>query len=160
MCLSLLGTWHGGDATEKWDPQHSNLFQVCDNVSVPSSSYTFIITMVTGYLGTEFICSKKTKRATYLKIAVHVSKVSLMETILALLLTVLLNIYLVKQVLVSIQGLILIKDPMFNEPSYEKIQGTKEGDVSFYQLIMVTMMSINSGRLRVLSIMLTFMSTL
>ena len=83
-----------------------------------------------------------------------------METILALLLTVLLNIYLVKQVLVSIQGLILIKDPMFNEPSYEKIQGTKEGDVSFYQLTMVTMMSINSGRLRVLSIMVTFMSTL
>ena len=35
-----------------------------------------------------------------------------------------------QQVLVSIQGLILIKDPMFNEPSYEKIQGTKEGDVS------------------------------
>lgn len=29
VCLSLLGTWHGGDATEKWDPQHSNLFQVC-----------------------------------------------------------------------------------------------------------------------------------
>ena len=21
VCLSLLGTWHGGDATEKWDPQ-------------------------------------------------------------------------------------------------------------------------------------------
>ena len=34
----------------------------------------------------------------------------------------------------SIQGLILIKDPMFNEPSYEKIQGTKEGDVSLYSL--------------------------
>ena len=24
VCLSLLGTWHGGDATEKWDPLRSN----------------------------------------------------------------------------------------------------------------------------------------
>ncbi|XP_065914560.1 ubiquitin conjugation factor E4 A-like [Dysidea avara] len=58
VCLSLLGTWHGGDATEKWNPQNSTLFQV----------------------------------------------------------------------LVSIQGLILIKDPMFKEPSYERIQGTEEGN--------------------------------
>ena len=21
VCLSLLGTWHGGDQSEKWDPQ-------------------------------------------------------------------------------------------------------------------------------------------
>lgn len=28
VCLSLLGTWHGGDATEKWDPLRSNLLQV------------------------------------------------------------------------------------------------------------------------------------
>ena len=27
VCLSLLGTWHGGDATEKWDPLRSNLLQ-------------------------------------------------------------------------------------------------------------------------------------
>jgi len=29
VCLSLLGTWHGGDATEKWDPLRSTLLQVC-----------------------------------------------------------------------------------------------------------------------------------
>ena len=28
VCLSLLGTWHGGDATEKWDPLRSTLLQV------------------------------------------------------------------------------------------------------------------------------------
>ena len=28
VCLSLLGTWHGGDATEKWDPLRSNILQV------------------------------------------------------------------------------------------------------------------------------------
>ena len=28
VCLSLLGTWHGGDASEKWDPLRSNLLQV------------------------------------------------------------------------------------------------------------------------------------
>ena len=28
VCLSLLGTWHGGDATENRDPLRSNLLQV------------------------------------------------------------------------------------------------------------------------------------
>lgn len=28
VCLSLLGTWHGGDASEKWDPNRSTLYQV------------------------------------------------------------------------------------------------------------------------------------
>ena len=28
VCLSLLGTWHGGDSSEKWDPERSNLMQV------------------------------------------------------------------------------------------------------------------------------------
>ena len=68
-----------------------------------------------------------------------------------------------QQVLVSIQGLILIKDPMFNEPSYEKIQGTKEGDVSLcssYTITLVTMVGINFCRQRVLNIMLTFIYTL
>ncbi len=59
MCLSLLGTWHGGDASEKWDPAKSNLLQV----------------------------------------------------------------------LLSIQGMILIPDPMFNEPGYEAIKGSPEGNV-------------------------------
>jgi len=59
VCLSLLGTWHGGDATEKWDPAHSSL----------------------------------------------------------------------SQVILSIQGMILIPDPTFNEPGYEAIRGTAEGNV-------------------------------
>lgn len=58
VCLSLLGTWHGGDASEKWDPAKSNLLQV----------------------------------------------------------------------LLSIQGMILIPDPMFNEPGYEAIKGSPEGN--------------------------------
>ncbi|XP_031568634.1 uncharacterized protein LOC116303263 [Actinia tenebrosa] len=58
VCLSLLGTWHGGDASEKWDPKKSSLCQV----------------------------------------------------------------------LLSIQGMILIPDPCFNEPGYEGIRGTDEGD--------------------------------
>lgn len=58
VCLSLLGTWHGGDATEKWDPLRSNILQV----------------------------------------------------------------------LLSIQGMIFISDPMFNEPGYEAIRSTPEGN--------------------------------
>lgn len=58
VCLSLLGTWHGGDASEKWDPKKSSLYQV----------------------------------------------------------------------LVSIQGMMFTPDPCFNEPGYEGIRGTDEGD--------------------------------
>ncbi|XP_066289548.1 uncharacterized protein [Branchiostoma lanceolatum] len=56
VCLSLLGTWHGGDASEKWNPKTSTLYQV----------------------------------------------------------------------LVSIQSLILISDPMYNEPGYDGMKGTTE----------------------------------
>ena len=28
VCLSLLGTWHGGDASQKWQPGKSSLYQV------------------------------------------------------------------------------------------------------------------------------------
>jgi baculoviral IAP repeat-containing protein 6 len=59
VCLSLLGTWHGGGAEEKWDAKNSSLYQV----------------------------------------------------------------------LVSIQGLILVDDPMFNEPGFDGIRGTTEGDL-------------------------------
>lgn len=59
VCLSLLGTWHGGsDSTSKWNALTSNLHQV----------------------------------------------------------------------LVSIQALILLDEPYYNEPAYEAQRGTKEGD--------------------------------
>lgn len=32
VCLSLLGTWHGGSASEKWSPDTSSLFQVLMSV--------------------------------------------------------------------------------------------------------------------------------
>ena len=57
VCLSLLGTWHGGALEEKWDPKTSTLYQV----------------------------------------------------------------------LVSVQGLILVDDPMFNEPGFDGLRGTPEG---------------------------------
>ena len=57
VCLSLLGTWHGTDASQKWDPQNSSLFQI----------------------------------------------------------------------LLSIQGMILISDPYFNEPNVERMRGQAEG---------------------------------
>jgi hypothetical protein len=28
VCLSLLGTWHGGSEIEKWNPERSSLFQI------------------------------------------------------------------------------------------------------------------------------------
>jgi ubiquitin-protein ligase len=28
VCLSLLGTWHGGDEASKWNPGSSSLFQI------------------------------------------------------------------------------------------------------------------------------------
>lgn len=37
---------------------------------------------------------------------------------------------LYQQVLVSIQGMMFTPDPCFNEPGYEGIKGTDEGDVS------------------------------
>ena len=58
VCLSLLGTWHGTDASQKWDPQTSSLFQI----------------------------------------------------------------------LLSIQGMILISDPYFNEPNVERMRGQAEGN--------------------------------
>lgn len=60
VCLSLLGTWHGSDASEKWDPDQANLWRV----------------------------------------------------------------------LVSIQGMILVADPYFNEPGVEAVRGTPEGDAA------------------------------
>ena len=57
VCLSLLGTWHGTDASQKWNPQTSSLFQI----------------------------------------------------------------------LLSIQGMILISDPYFNEPNVERMRGQTEG---------------------------------
>ena len=33
VCPSLLGTWNGGDSSEKWDPVQSNLMQVWNNES-------------------------------------------------------------------------------------------------------------------------------
>jgi len=58
VCLSLLGTWHGTDASQKWNPQNSSLFQI----------------------------------------------------------------------LLSIQGMILISDPYFNEPNVERMRGQAEGN--------------------------------
>lgn len=60
VCLSLLGTWHGGDESEKWRPSASNLFQV----------------------------------------------------------------------LLSLQSMVFISDPYFNEPAYEGMRGTSEGSAS------------------------------
>ena len=60
VCLSLLGTWHGSHASEKWDAETANLWRV----------------------------------------------------------------------LVSIQGMILVGDPYFNEPGVEAVRGTKEGDAA------------------------------
>ena len=57
VCLSLLGTWHGGGAEEKWDAERSTAAQA----------------------------------------------------------------------LVSVQGLILVDDPMFNEPGFDGLRGTPEG---------------------------------
>ena len=34
VCLSLLGTWHGGAASEKWNPDTSGIFQILLSVQV------------------------------------------------------------------------------------------------------------------------------
>lgn len=60
VCLSLLGTWHGGDEASKWSPTSSSLYQI----------------------------------------------------------------------LLSIQGMILVEDPYFNEPSVDLMRGKAEGEVS------------------------------
>ena len=60
VCLSLLGTWHGSHASEKWDAASANVWRV----------------------------------------------------------------------LVSIQSMILVADPYFNEPGVEAVRGTPEGDAA------------------------------
>ena len=60
VCLSLLGTWHAADASQKWNADTSTLTQV----------------------------------------------------------------------LLSIAGQILVKEPYFNEPAYERVRGTPEGDAT------------------------------
>eukprot|EP00798_Chlamydomonas_sp_ICE-L_P010124 gene10124-8024_t len=57
VCLSILGTWHGGHVSEKWDSKNSSLFQI----------------------------------------------------------------------LMSIQGMILVEDPYFNEPNVELMRVSPEG---------------------------------
>jgi ubiquitin-conjugating enzyme E2 O len=37
--------------------------------------------------------------------------------------------------LVSIQGLVLVKEPYFCEPSYERMRGTDEGSLNRYATI-------------------------
>lgn len=60
ICLSLLGTWHGRSAVEKWNPDQSSLWQI----------------------------------------------------------------------LLSIQGMILVEDPYFNEPNVEQMRGQPEGEAA------------------------------
>ena len=43
VCLSLLGTWHGGDSSEKWDPVRSNLMQVWNQDVFVGIIISFII---------------------------------------------------------------------------------------------------------------------
>eukprot|EP00891_Asterochloris_glomerata_P004328 jgi/Astpho2/4328/e_gw1.00065.64.1_t len=37
VCLSLTGTWHGSDASEKWDPVNSSLYQILLSIQVGAS---------------------------------------------------------------------------------------------------------------------------
>ncbi len=38
VCLSLLGTWHGGAASEKWNPDSSGIFQILLSVQVSETA--------------------------------------------------------------------------------------------------------------------------
>ena len=59
VCLSLLGTFHGGDATEKWNPKTSSMYQVCMKRQTHTQTHTHTHTVCTN------ICSQHPSRYSF-----------------------------------------------------------------------------------------------
>jgi hypothetical protein len=94
VCLSLLGTFSSSDASERWNPATSSLFQVLAALPL---SYSCILVA---------------------RLCVLTAQLQLLAETACL---------LRPQVLLSIQGMILIGDPYFNEPSVEQMRSTAQG---------------------------------
>ena len=126
VCLSLLGTWHGGDESEKWRPGQSSLFQVLLSLQVCTClrwaggvvwcgvvwrgvgaglghrrvSWGFLVLAAT-CLSCACISRPAITRSPAKPCLIH-----------------------------TLQGMIFITDPYFNEPAYEGMRGTTEGATS------------------------------
>ena len=103
MCLSLLGTFSSSDASERWNPATSSVFQVLTWLTACCTLWcTYGVLSCSLWLSARFkqcMCKWTAERACPLPL----------------------------QVLLSIQGMILIGDPYFNEPSVEQMRSTAQG---------------------------------
>lgn len=150
VCLSLLGTWRGS-ASEQWDEKTSSVLQVTSIfdtyrlVSTVPSLYGQLSSAVPpDFLGNPqkfFKCQTFRRQNLYnlwmLVIIIVKTKSQTMIFGLNCLFTCkLMCLFFCKsqlyqhafvQVLVSIQSLILIPDPYFNEPGYERNRNTPQG---------------------------------
>lgn len=128
VCLSILNTWHGRPE-EKWNPQTSSFLQV------RGEEESWLLNWCDLQLGQKCFLSKPGQPSS-------VPPVSGFDD--ASVLDVLLYVHNVPrahapwllpppsspQVLVSVQSLILVAEPYFNEPGYERSRGTPSGTQS------------------------------
>lgn len=150
MCLSLLGTWHGGDESEKWRPSASNLFQVLLSLQV----WPGVCRLCRGAQLNGHWCSHapagtappvSTSNLQLNKPATHPSSqpscctpfatLLLLQPFTARLLYLYHNLHnhpaqqWIKHSFM-LQSMVFISDPYFNEPAYEGMRGTSEGSAS------------------------------
>jgi hypothetical protein len=139
VCLSLLGTWHGGDESEKWRPGQSSLFQVLLSLQV------CMFQVVSAGWGGVRVCAVVVPAAVPAAVTAKPDRcvVGYLLMICAAgwpavhdfchqpfsiaSLTCLQCIVLPSS---TLQGMIFITDPYFNEPAYEGMRGTAEGATS------------------------------
>jgi hypothetical protein len=103
VCLSLLGTFSSSDASERWNPATSSVFQVLTWLAACCTLWSYLQ------------CSVLQAGSQQESFSVCATEFAECACPLPL------------QVLLSIQGMILIGDPYFNEPSVEQMRSTAQG---------------------------------
>lgn len=112
VCLSLLGTWHGGDESEKWRPGASNLFQVL--LSLQVGGWGGGLCCVAGVM-----CAGRGGPANVWGCGQRLLQDPSPRCTLCP------HIHL--HFLPCLQSMVFISDPYFNEPAFEGMRGTAEG---------------------------------
>jgi hypothetical protein len=142
VCLSLLGTWQGS-ASEMWTPQ-STLLQVgaCLGVIHPPPVIPLCTRATVSHIHSSLCCDRPYPSGSRPSLDVRSGSSSagceLPTELNSLRLQCLCHLPMPStlalpaplQVLVSIQSLIFVKEPCFNEPGVAPLRGTPRGDVA------------------------------
>ena len=141
MCLSLLGTFSSGNASERWNPTSSSLFQVdfLTQQSIPPA----ILLVPVDAKDCTLSWRQPARKGKTEKSGSAVSAQNFSLTCSHGPISSAVDVEdksgphlnerhpdwpgCIQQVLLSIQGMILIGDPYFNEPSVDQMRGTSEG---------------------------------